>query len=191
MPVNNPSLARNVVVATSMAAFCLAALSLGGHRAYWSSVDATVVQANGASFTQLLEVGVLKARSCGNTPCDIIKTPSFESCDHIGRTAFAFVFMGLVFSFVGGAVVLFGPIRGTFTSMAFIGAAALYSIALLTWSSGCHADLESAFVGDLRDRFIAVEGVTINYGIAFASVAVASVSAVATSLFLCCVEKEI
>lgn len=81
-----PSLFRNLVVASTFASFTVAALSLGGARAPWTSYDSAVTGGGGSTQAYVIEIGVLRQRRCFEGACVTGDTTSFDSCDDVGKT---------------------------------------------------------------------------------------------------------
>lgn len=84
----SPNCFRNLVVASSLATVVLAALSLGGARAPWTTFDCGVVTSAGPpqeSSIFVAEIGILRARRCSDTGCTTVDTPGTDSCDDIGK----------------------------------------------------------------------------------------------------------
>lgn len=188
----SPSVFRNLVTSTSLAAAVLAALSVGGARAPWSSFDGGIESVGGSTEAVVIEIGLLKTRFCFETGCQTIDTPTTDSCRDIGKTAASFIFMGLIASVLGVLVIFFGSVRRSFLSIAFIAAACLYGAAILTWSTGCHDKFKSSFISDQRvnPNVADVVNVTFEYGIGFGAAICAGIAAFSTTLFVCCTPTE-
>lgn len=98
--------------------------------------------------------------------------------------------MGLVLSTLGVLVVFFAAIRTSCLMFCFVGAAALYGSAILTWSTGCHDKIESSLINGFTGVGFSVINVNFEYGIGFGSIISAGISSFATTIFLCCTPRE-
>lgn len=97
--------------------------------------------------------------------------------------------MGLISCVLSTLMVFFASLNKGFLASSFFATAVLYSIALITWSEGCHADLKGSLNGDGSSGGT-VTNVTFEYGIGFGA-AISGVIASLTSLvFMMCAPAE-